>query len=99
MFGNKKAAYCKIIMLYATFYLCFYKHYQILIFQILLHKIHLRKIRLSKLYLILAMSISVSFWISVFSRLVIRAFAVSIAVSTLTPVSIAFLRITNPSLE
>lgn len=46
-----------------------------------------------------AISISVSFFISVFSRLVIRASAVSMAVSTLTPVSIAFLRITNPSFE
>ena len=51
---------------------------QILIFQILLHKIHLRKIRLSKLYLILAMSISVSFWISVFSFEKIRGADISL---------------------
>ena len=36
---------------------------------------------------------------SVFSRLVISACAVSIAVSTFTPVSIAFLRMMNPSRE
>ena len=51
------------------------------------------------IYCTVAISISVSFLISVFSRLVISASAVSIAVSTLTPVSIAFLRMTNPSLE
>ena len=49
-------------------------------------------------YCTVAISISVSFLISVFSRLVTSALAVSIAVSTFTPVSIAFLRITNPSL-
>ena len=43
-----------------------------------------------------AISISVS-CSSLFSRLVINAFAVSIAVSTFTPVSIAFLRIIKPS--
>lgn len=48
---------------------------------------------------ILAISISVSFLISVFSRLVISASAVSMAVSTFTPVSIAFLRMTKPSFE
>ena len=53
----------------------------------------------NKSYCTFAISISDSFLISVFSRLVISAYAVSIAVSTFTPVSIAFLRITNPSLE
>ena len=55
--------------------------------------------QLKESYCTFAISISDSFLISVFSRLVISAYAVSIAVSTFTPVSIAFLRITNPSLE
>ena len=44
-----------------------------------------------------AISINVSFLISVFSRLVISASAVSMAVSTFTPVSMALRRMTKPS--
>ena len=90
-FHTTKSGILQVIMLYATSCLCFYEHYKYQFFKFCFAKFIY--------YLILAMSISVSFWISVFSRLVISAFAVSIAVSTLTPVSIAFLRITNPSLE